>query len=69
MSESPIEIRGGAGEFEAAVIGIVLDHLAREEAAARARATENFSGLSAWVRATPQITPDRVVPATPPRGR
>ena len=25
-----MEIKGGAGEFEAAVIGIVLDHVARE---------------------------------------
>ncbi len=67
MTEQQIEIRGGAGEFEAAVIGIVLDHMAREEAAARARARDTFSGLPAWVRATPQVTPGRVVPATPSR--
>ena len=44
-----IEIRGGAGEFEAAVIAIVLDRLAAEEKAARQGAPQ--PGLSAWVRA------------------
>lgn len=64
-----VEIRGGAGEFEAAVIGIVLDHVAREEATARTRTRSTYRGLSAWVRATPQVTPDRVVPVTPAEGR
>ncbi len=48
MNEN-IEIRGGAGEFEAAVIAVVLDRLATEEKAARQGAPQQ--GLSAWVRA------------------
>ena len=64
-----VEIKGGAGEFEAAVIGIVLDHIAREESAARARARATHAELSAWVRATPQVTPDRVVRVAPPPHR
>ena len=66
MTEPQVEIRGGAGEFEAAVIGIVLDHMAREEASARARARSTFAGLSAWVRATPQVSPDQAPPAATP---
>ncbi|HEX6947715.1 MAG TPA: hypothetical protein VF246_10240 [Acidimicrobiia bacterium] len=60
-----LHIQGGAGEFEAAVIAIVIDHLAREEAAARALGGQPDSMLPAWVRATPQLTPDRVFPAAP----
>lgn len=69
MTEPQVEIRGGAGEFEAAVIGIVLDHMAREEASARAHTQSTFSGLSAWVRATPQISPDQVLPVARPGTR
>jgi len=58
-------IRGGASEFEAAVIAIVIDHLAKEEAAARALGGQPDSKLPAWVRATPQLTPDRLIPAAP----
>lgn len=47
-----IEIRGGASEFEAAIIAVVLDRIAREEAEARAgRGGQHKPGLSAWVRA------------------
>ena len=46
-----LEIKGGAGEFEAAVIAVVLDKLARDEKAAREGRTERKPGLSAWVRA------------------
>jgi hypothetical protein len=46
-----IEITGGAGEFEAAVIAVVLDHIAKEERAAREGRTRAESGLSPWVRA------------------
>jgi hypothetical protein len=46
-----IEITGGAGEFEAAVIAVVLDHIAEEERAAREGRTKADSGLPAWVRA------------------
>lgn len=62
------EIRGGAGEFEAAVIAVVLDQLARDEVAARqgAGSPRSGSGLPAWVRALTQETPTtRSVPVWP----
>ncbi len=47
-----IEIKGGAGEFEAAVIAVVLDRIADEEKRAReARPDEPMTLLPAWVRA------------------
>jgi hypothetical protein len=46
-----IDIKGGAGEFEAAVIAVVLDRIARDEAAARQGRGAAKPGLSAWVRA------------------
>ena len=47
-----VEIRGGAGEFEAAVIAVVLDQVARNEKAAReGKIGSRGPGLSAWVRA------------------
>lgn len=45
------EIKGGATEFEAAVIAVVLDRIARDEAAARQGVGRRKPGLSAWVRA------------------
>lgn len=45
-----IEIRGGAGEFEAAVIAVVLDRLAEEDKAVK-RNPPRSPGLPAWVRA------------------
>jgi hypothetical protein len=45
-----IEIRGGAGEFEAAVIAVVLDRIAEEERAARL-GREDDSSMSAWMLA------------------
>jgi hypothetical protein len=45
-----VEIRGGAGQFEAAVIAVVLDRLAQEELAARQGRGKRQPGLSAWVR-------------------
>lgn len=50
-----IEIRGGAGEFEAAVIAVVIDRITQEESAARQRRGDRGPGLPAWVRA---IRPD-----------
>ena len=44
-------IKGGAGEFEAAVIAVVLDQIAREEAVASQRRGKPKTGLPAWVRA------------------
>lgn len=46
-----VEIRGGAGQFEAAVIAVVLDRLAQEEAAERLRRGKRQPGLPPWVRA------------------
>lgn len=54
-----IEIKGGAGEFEAAVIAVVLDRIAREEAAARQGKGTRKPGLSAWVRALSQDQPGK----------
>ncbi|MFQ5522329.1 MAG: hypothetical protein ACE5F5_01975 [Acidimicrobiia bacterium] len=42
-----VDIQGGAGEFEAAVIAVVLDHLAREEA--RNQEPDPDRSLPAWV--------------------
>lgn len=54
-----MEIKGGAGEFEAAVIAVVLDRIAREEAEARkGRGGRAKPGLSAWVRALYPEPPD-----------
>ena len=53
-----LEIKGGAGEFEAAVIAVVLDQLARDEKAAREGRTERKPGLSAWIRALYPEDPD-----------
>jgi len=53
------EIKGGAGEFEAAVIAVVLDRIAREEEAARRGVGGRQPGLSAWVRALTHEDPLR----------
>ncbi len=54
-----IEIRGGAGEFEAAVIAVVLDHIASQEAEARrGRQPGRDSRIPAWIRATYPDQPD-----------
>lgn len=46
-----LQIKGGADEFEAAVVAVVLDRLAREEAAARQGRGQPDTALPAWVRA------------------
>ena len=46
-----IEIRGGAGEFEAAVIAVVLDGIEGDEKAARQGRSDLGPGLPAWSRA------------------
>jgi len=53
-----IEIRGGAGEFEAAVIAVVLDRIAEDERVAREGRPKSESGLSAWMRAIHPEEPD-----------
>lgn len=52
-----VEIRGGADEFEAAVIAIVLDRMANEELAAQSGVAPSGPGLPPWVRALPQEIP------------
>jgi hypothetical protein len=55
MTARDVDIRGGAGEFEAAVIAVVLDRIAREGEAARQGRGRGEPRLSAWVRA---LTPE-----------
>lgn len=45
------EIRGGAGEYEAAVLAAVLDQIRRRRNEARARRPKVSRHLSAWMRA------------------
>lgn len=45
-----LEIKGGAGEVEAAVIAVVVDRIVREETAARQGRGNRGPGLSAWAR-------------------
>jgi hypothetical protein len=59
-----IEIKGGAGEFEAAVIAVVLDHIAFEEKERKAGRAFDDNRLSAWVRA---LDDPRGVPPAPSR--
>lgn len=46
-----IHIKGGADEFEAAVIAVVLDHIAAEEKAQKAGRDRNDNRLPGWIRA------------------
>lgn len=56
----PIEIRGGAGEFEAAVIAVVLDHVSAVEKAGAARRSADDNRVPRWVRAlSPELYPER----------
>ncbi len=51
-----MEIKGGAGEFEAAVIAVVLDRLSTDAKVRSSRASHADNRVPAWVRA---IDPDR----------
>jgi hypothetical protein len=65
----PIDIRGGASEFEAAVIAVVLDHVAAEEKARAAGRDGNNNRVPAWVRAlSPDIYPSRFDQPRPTSG-
>lgn len=50
MTDLGFEIKGGADEFEAAVIAVVLDRIAAEERAAVERMVAESGRLSAWKR-------------------
>lgn len=43
-------IKGGAGEFEAVIIAVVLDRIAGDEKVARTGQAGNGNALPAWVR-------------------
>jgi hypothetical protein len=64
-----VEIRGGADEFEAAVIAVVIDQITVEEEAARKGRPDRLPGLSAWVRALapeePNMPREVVAPDSP----
>ena len=53
-----IRIKGGAGEFEAALIAVVLDHITREEDAIRRMPPGGVRGMPAWMKATLPEEPD-----------
>ncbi|MEX2251403.1 MAG: hypothetical protein WD895_04935 [Acidimicrobiia bacterium] len=53
-----IQIKGGAGAFEAALIAVVLDHLTRDEDTMRRLPPGGARGLSAWMRAELPEEPD-----------
>jgi hypothetical protein len=48
---SGIQIRGGAGEFEAALIAVVLDRIAAEERVARQAPKDGSRPLPTWMMA------------------
>ena len=53
-----IHIKGGAGEFEAAVIAVVLDQIAVEEKHIQESRPEPNIGVSRWMRAIHPEEPD-----------
>ena len=53
-----IQIKGGAGPFEAALIAVVLDHITREEDAFRRLPPGGARGMPAWMRAALPEEPD-----------
>ncbi|MEX0796628.1 MAG: hypothetical protein WEB67_12635 [Acidimicrobiia bacterium] len=56
----PFDIKGGASEFEAAVIAVVLDHVTADEVARAAGRNSNDNRVPGWVRAlSPEIYPSR----------
>lgn len=58
MVDRQIDIKGGASEFEAAVIAVVLDHIVAEDKARAAGRNSNDSRVSSWVRAlNPEMYP------------
>lgn len=59
------EIRGGAGEYEAAVLSAVMEQMRRRRRAARARRPHASRQLSAWVRAG-RLTALDTLPAPDP---
>jgi hypothetical protein len=63
------EIKGGADEFEAAVIAVVIDQIVREEKAVRQGRPDDLAGLSAWVRALSPEEPNMPREVVTPDGQ
>lgn len=55
---SGLEIRGGAGPFEAAAVAAVVQHVLETERALRQRPPAVSNGLPAWVRAALPRNPE-----------
>jgi len=62
-----IEIRGGAGEFEAALIAVVLDRITEEERAAGQAPKDGSRPIPAWMLADRPEEPN--MPRDIPRPR
>jgi hypothetical protein len=54
----PIQIKGGAGPFEAAALAAVIDHVLESEKAARRRRPDSANRPPAWMRAVQPRNPD-----------
>ena len=50
MTDLSFAVKGGASEFEAAVIAVVLDHIESGEQAEIRRVAQKSGRLSAWMR-------------------
>lgn len=61
-----VEIKGGAGIFEAAVIAVVLDHIKAEEKAKQTSRDSYENRLPAWVRV---LQANREISLPPVRSR
>lgn len=61
-----IEIKGGAGIFEAAVIAVVVDHINSEKRNAGRRNDVTDNRLPAWIRALDRSGGYSPPPATHP---
>jgi hypothetical protein len=64
-----LEIKGGSDEFEAAVIAVVLDQIARDEKGVREGRPDRSPGLPAWVRALSPEEPNMPRELVTPEGR
>lgn len=53
-----LEIRGGAGEFEAALIAVVLDRITEEERVARQAPKDGSRPLPSWMLASRSEEPN-----------
>jgi hypothetical protein len=60
-----VEIKGGAGIFEAAVIAVVLDHIDAEEKTKKMSRDPSGNRLPSWVMALSNTGESVLPPATP----